>query len=287
MLPKGFDNLVKMAIKERPKHPKTSEEIWKKMLPVIFMGGKRSEPDIIFVINMLNNRKLLALDNILKINAEDWRDAVIETINERTSRMQDEDLKIMLKEMQKEIFRLSASIKGSARFVEKLGPKKLADMLDTKEKTWKFIEDMANNQDVSNIKYTKIIIWIHSMGYGFDFCPPSWQTKSFLNNEIGPYYQFYEDDKYFMEKASELTEEVKKQVKAATARDVSAAIYYYMMLKSVLPPRSPLKKKCTPEAVVKFMIKKKLTLTDLSNASIDAEEKEKMLNDFFHFLNKS
>ena len=114
---KGFYDLVALAMKERPEHPKTREELWEKLLSVIFMGGKRSEPDIQFIIKLLRSKNLVQFDQVLAIKGEDWRDKVEELLNERTPRIQDADSKAVLKEFQKEIFRISYSIKGSARFL--------------------------------------------------------------------------------------------------------------------------------------------------------------------------
>lgn len=283
---KGFEELVALAIKERPEQLKTLKEMWDKFLFIVFMGGKRSDPEIQFIINMFKGKGLLALEYVLKTDGEDWREAVDTLINERLQRMQDEDLKTMLKDFQKELFRVSASIKGSARFFKSMTPQTIASQLTTKEKTWEFIEGLVSNEDVPNIKYTKIILWLHSIGYGYDFCPPSWQTKKFINSEIGPYYQFYDDDKYFMKKAEEFADEMKKKIKGATTRDVSAAIYYYMALKSTLPPRSAVKKDFTPATIVQFLKKKKLSLKDVSAAFTDFDEKEKLVESLFDFLGK-
>ena len=51
--PKGFNELVKLAAKERPAKPKSTGEIWNRFLFIVFMGGKRSEPEINFLIRML------------------------------------------------------------------------------------------------------------------------------------------------------------------------------------------------------------------------------------------
>ncbi|MCX6815628.1 MAG: hypothetical protein NT120_02140 [Candidatus Aenigmarchaeota archaeon] len=281
---KGFDVLVKLCMKARPEKPKTVEDIWNKFLYIVFMGGKRSDPEINFLINMFKSKKLLDLDFVKKTDGEDWRDAVIEIIKQRTARIKDEDILLMLKDFEKEIFRISASIKGGARFFKKeeITPEKLGSMLDTKEKAWEFIDGLAVNEDVSNIKYTKIIIWLHSMGYAQDFCPPSWQTKQFLNNEVGPYYQFYDDDKYFMKKAQEFAEGVKKKIKCTT-KDVATAIFYYTTLKNMLPPRSPVKKSFSPETVVKFLKKKNLTLVALSKMFSDFDERQKLAEQLNYF----
>lgn len=283
--PKGFDDLVKLAMKERPAKPKTTEEIWNRFLFIVFMGGKRSEPEINFVIGMLKPKKLLDLDFVQKTDGDDWRDAVNAAINERVPRIKDEDILAMLKDMQKEIFRISASIKGGARFFKKnaITPEKLGNDINTKEKTWEFIEGLVKDEDVSNVRYTKIIIWLHSLGYAPDFVPPSWQTKKFVNDYMG-YYQFYEDDAYFMKKAQEFAADV--GVKGATPRDVSAAIFYFIALKSMLPQRSFEKKNFTPAALIKFMKAKKYSLAAISEKLGSFDGREELAEEIYRFLGK-
>lgn len=285
-VPKGFNDLVKLAMKEQPSKPKTVEEIWEKFLKIVFMGGKRSDPEINFMINML--RPQLGLDHVRKTDGEDWREAVEKILDDRTKRIKDEDILAMLKDFRKELFRVGASIKGSARFFVKnnIKPETLDRLLSTKELTWEFIEDLAKDEDVSNIKYTKIIIWLHSIGYADDFCPPSYQTKSFVNEVYG-YYQFYEDDKYFMGKAEEFAGEIKKQVKKATARDVATAIFFYVTMKNMIPPRTPEKKRFTPAMLIKFLTAKKLTLKSLSERLGEFDSREKMMEDIYEFAHKT
>ena|SRR3989338_7881326 len=284
MIPKGFMELVKLTSKEKPDKPKSTGDIWDKFLFIVFMGGKRSEPEINLLIKLL--RPLIDMGYVRKTDGEDWREAVEKTINERASRIKDEDILVMLREFQKELFRVSASIKGGARFFfnNNVDVEFLEKSLKTKESTMQFIEDLVNDEDVSNIKYTKVIIWLHSMGYANDFCPPSYQTKSFINEVYG-YYQFYEDDKYFMKKAEELSEEIKKDAKA-TVRDIASAIFYYVTLKNMLPPRSPEKKKFAPETLVKFLKSKKMSLKNLSECLSDSEKREDLMQSLYDFLQK-
>jgi hypothetical protein len=287
MVPKDFEELVKIAMKERPGKAKTTEEVWNKFLSIVFMGSSRSEPEVNFIINMLKQKKLLDFDYVSSTDGDDWRDAVNEILNERIPKIKDEEITDMLKALQKEIFRISASIKGGARFFKKseITPKKLDELLDTKEKTWQFIDDLAKNEDVSNVKYTKIIIWLHAIGYADDFCPPSWQTKQFVNEVYG-YYQFYEDDKYFMKKTEELSDEIKKKVKGSTARDVSSAIFYYATLRGMMPPRSPQKKKFNPGMLIKFLESKKLTLKKLSEHLGDMDKRLELIDEINGFMVK-
>src|SRR3989338_5138885 len=103
-IPKGFIELAKLASKERPAKPKSREEIWNRFLFIVFMGGKRSEPEINFIINMLSSKKLLDLDFVKKTDGEDWRDAVSAVVSERLSRIKDDETLEMLRDLQEEIF---------------------------------------------------------------------------------------------------------------------------------------------------------------------------------------
>ncbi len=286
MIPEGFIGLVKLAMKEKPKRPRSTEEIWNKFLKVAFMGGKRSEPGINFLINIFKTN--LAMDYVAKKGGEDWREEVEKVLDERMGRIKDEDMLIMLREFRKDIFRIAASIKGSARFFEKekISPDTLNELLKTKESTKEFIENLAGDEDVSNVKYTKIIIWLHSMGYAGDFCPPSYQTKAFVN-EIYGYYQFYEDDKYFMSKAGEFAGEIKKKIKTASVRNVATAIFYYITLKSMLPPRTREKSRFTCATLLKFLKAKKMTLKTLSESLSDFEKREKLMENLYGFVAKN
>jgi hypothetical protein len=284
---KGFEDLVKLAMKERPAKPKDVKDVWDKFLYIVFVGGKRSEPEINLLLGMM--KPITDIDYVGKASGESWRDAAAKIIDERLARIKDEEILIMLRELKSELFRISASIKGGERFFRKnsISPEKLDELLSTKEKTWEFIENLADDEDVSNVRYTKIIVWLHSMGYAQDFCPPSWQTKKFVNNEIGPYYPYYEDDKYFMKKSEEFAEEIKKKVKGATTRDVSMGIFYYTALKNMLPPRSPEKKSFNATMLIKFLKQKKLTLAKVSELLADFDGRDKLAESLGGFVHKN
>lgn len=284
-IPEGFCDLVKLAIKSRPKKPSNSDEIWDRFVRIVFIGGKRSDADVSIIINILKKNGLLSYEYVLKTTGEDWREAASKAVDERLSRVQDDDMKTMLKDFQKEMFRICASIKGGGRFFKQneISPEKLEEMLSTKEKTWDFIEGLAKNEDVPNIKYTKVIFWLHSMGFGQDFCPPSWHVKKFVNEVFG-YYQFYEDDSYFMQKAAEFGDEIRKKIKDATNMSVSSAMFYHMSFKSMLPQRSMEKKKFKAPMILKFLKTKKLALDDVSKKMSMQGERDELAQAFYDFV---
>jgi uncharacterized membrane protein len=283
MIPPGFPRLVEMTMNERPQRPKNDAEIWDKFLFIVFMGGKRSEPDINFLLRIL--KPFTPLEYVLKTDGDDWREVVEKAVDERLSRIRDEDAQIMLREFKKELFRITASIKGSARFFQSnsINIKTLENLLTTKDKTWEFIEELASNEDVSNIRFTKVIIWLQSIGFAQDVVAPSWQTKNFVNEVFG-YYQFYDDEKYFMKKAEEFAEEVRKAVPKATTRDVASAIFYYTSVKGMLPLRSPEKKKFSAALLVGYLKSRNMTLRNISEKLADYEGREEFMEGFYSFL---
>src|SRR3989344_1027949 len=102
-MPKGFDALVKMTMKERPEKPKSTEDIWEKFLHIVFVGGKRSEPEINFIISLLKSKNLLSLDYVKATDGDDWSEAVGKLIDERVLKIKDEEILLMLKEFGKEL----------------------------------------------------------------------------------------------------------------------------------------------------------------------------------------
>ena len=82
----------------------------------------------------------------------------------------------------------------------------------------------------------------------------------------------------------EFTEEVTSKVKGATARDVSVAIFCYMSVKRMFPPRSAEKKRFTPLVLAKFLKKKKWKLKDLSEKLAVFDGQEKLGEEILKFI---
>ena len=283
-VPGGFADLVKAVIKE-PAHVAAGSEIWDKFVRVILMGGSRYDTEITFLVNILKSTKLLDLNYVNSINGEKWREEIEAFLKERLSRISDEESSEIINSVLGDLFRISASLKGSARFFR---DKKLIEhigiLTKTKESTGTLIEDIVNSEDVPGVKYTKVIMWLHSIGRGKDFAPPSRHVKDFVNKDIGPYYQFYDDDKYFMGKMNEVTAQL--NIRNATVMDVARAAFYYRTLKSMLPQRSKQSKAFTPLQLLKFMKSSKLSFAALSEALEDSEKKHNLMEKINRFMDK-
>ncbi|MBI2580050.1 MAG: hypothetical protein HYW27_04060 [Candidatus Aenigmarchaeota archaeon] len=277
----GFENLVILVKKDMPlRKAGNTGEMWKKFLRIVFLGGGRGDAEIDYITGLLKNET--AYDFVLKTRGEMWQEAVMDRLDKALKKEKDERKAYAINSLKKEIFRVTASIKGSARYFErtKMGPETLGNMCKDKESTWEFIEELAGDQDVTNIKYTKIIIWLHSVGYGKDFCPPSRQAKDFVNKDLEFRYQFYEDDKFFMEKMQEFAQKFPR----ASVYDVSKAAFFFRTLKNMLDTRGPEYKKFTPGAMLSFMKRNKFSLSDISEMLSDFDMRESLPEQLHTFM---
>ncbi len=274
-IPDGFEALVKLVIKEQPLasfSPKTDKEIWEKFLRIVFLGGSRSDAEINYLLEIFG--KALELDYVTKTRGEPLESELSKIINAKLKSEKNGQLQNALQNLDNELFRIVASLKGAARYFEKtkMSPGILDKFTADKEKTWEFINELVEDEDVTNVKFTKVILWLHSVGKAQDFCPPSRQIKDFSNKDLGPYYRFYEDDKYFMERIQSFSEDLKKKIPKASVYDVSKAIFYYRACKHMLANQRGFQ----PSSLMRFMKKQKLDLKKLSLALGNIKKREKL-----------
>jgi hypothetical protein len=272
-MPEGFILLLKKIKKEQPISkfvPKNDKEIWEKFLRIVFLGGSRSDAEINYLIGMFG--PAIELDYVNKTRGEAFESELSKIITQRIKIEKNQNIGEMLQGLDNEMFRIVASMKGAARYFErvKMSAANLEKMTKDKETTWEFINELVEDEDVTNVKFTKVILWLHSVGRGEDFSPPSRQIKDFCNKDIGPYYRFYEDDKYFMNMMQEITEEMKKDVPKLTVYDVSKAAFYYRVAKGMAGNA----KGFTPKTFLNFMKKEKMDLDKFSGMLGDIKKRE-------------
>ena len=279
----GIEDLVKTVQKEIPiAKAKNTEEMWEKFLRIVFVGGGRGDAEISFILKVLKNET--SYDFVLKTRGEAWQEAVLSQLDLKMKKEKDERKLQALESVKKEIWRLTASIKGSARYFErtKMSPDVLEKMCKDKDSSWEFIEELADDEDVTNIKFTKIIIWLHSVGFAQDFCPPSRQVKDFINKDLELRYQFYEDDKFFMQKLQEFA----LKFSSSTVYDVSKAIFFFRTLKSMLNNRSTEYRKFTPDAMMGFMKRNNFSLKDINELLSDFDMRDGLPEQLHKFMSR-
>lgn len=269
-IPVGFEEVIKWSMTDKPEKLK-GDELWNKFVQVALIGGGRSEADINIILGYFKKDGLLKLDKVNKLNGDKLSEEIEKVLKKRMEKMEDED-KVFLDNLLKDLFRTVACIKGLGRFFDR---KKVIENIDkftdTDDKTSEFIEEIAEDEDVTGVRNTKVILWLHSIGRGKEAIPATRQIKSFVNNEIGPYYQYYEDDKYFIKKIEELVAEIKKKNNTITTYDVTKAIFYFISLKSMVP--RGFGKSFTCIKFMDFVKKNKLTGKKISESLSNVENK--------------
>ena len=272
--PTGFKELV-AAVKKDPVPVASGREIWEKFCRVVFIGKDRSDAEISFVMGML--KKYIDYDYVLAMDGEDWESAVHLFLKERLGKIRDDNAEAAVSGVLRDLFYITASIKGGARFFKKKGVfENLATLASTKEKTKELINEIAEDGDVAGIKYTKAILWMQYCGLAKDFAPATKQLKTFMNSDVGPYYQFYEDDDYFTKRAEEMSADFPD----ISLSDVYRAIYLYRTFKSAMPRGS----KFTPKKLLDFMKKKKLSVTKVFSKLSDVEGREELAEKMSDFM---
>jgi len=280
-IPKGFADIVKLVMKE-PVPKASGTDVWNKFVQAALIGGSRSEAEIRMIMGFLEKDGLLKLDKVNGLSGSEWSAKVTKVLEKKLKALKYEEDKAVVRNFLKELFRITASIKGGARFFARRNVVKDIDKLTSDENAEEFADEISEDEDVANVRQTKAILWLHSIGRGKNLAPPTRQVKSFINTNIGPYYPYYEDDRYFMKKALELTDEVKKKLKGATAFDVSRAIFYYGSVKSMVP--RGFGKLFTPVRFIAFLKKKKLTIKKLADTLGNVEKRYKLTEDVDRFV---
>lgn len=264
--PEGFAELVKMASKIKAK-PAAGNAIWEKFCDILLIGKDRSEPDMDFVRVLLKD--FLDYEFVKKTTEFGWHDKVEEFLKQRREKIRDEESKEVITGMIRDLPFIASSVKAGSRFFEE--KKIISDvesLTKTSEKTESLIKELVEQPGFG---YSKAIMWLHSIGRGEDFAPPTRHLKSFINSDVGPYYQYYEDDEYFMKQAREMAKDFPK----ASMVHIYKAVYFFRTFKSVMPRGS----KYTPKKLITFLKKKKLTLEKVQEMLGDWDTRNSILEE--------
>lgn len=267
--PEGFELLVKLA-KKSPSEKVEGKEIWNKFCKIVLMGKDRTEMEISFAANLL--RKYLDYDYV-KVKSEfGWHDDVEKFLIERLEKIRDEDSKRLISGLLRDLTYIASSIKEGMNFFEKRNLiEKIDELTKTREGTENLIKSIVEDGEIPGLGYTKTILWLQSTGRAKDFAPPTRHLKAFLNNDVGPYYQYYEDDAYFMKRAMDM----KKDFPNTELVYIYNAIFLYRVFKSATPRGS----KFSPKHLVKFMKNKKMSFEALRRSISNSEKRDAIIEE--------
>ena len=275
--PEGFLELVERSKKFKIQKAK-GKDMWYKYCKIALIGKGRYDAETSFLLNMLKD--FFDFDSIMDKTGEDWRDEIRDFLEERLDRIRDKDIKEFISDLLDNLFSFSATVRGGARFFKK---KKVFDKIDAytknKEKSREFVQELVDDKDVPGISYAKAILWLHSIGRGVNLAPPTAQLKKFLNNDIGPYHQYYRDDEHFMKRADEMDKEFEDTGMIYIYR----AIHLYKTLNIFLP------RGCSfgPNSLLNFLDQEDMTIKDLEEQINDIHKQEKLKDNLHSFMGYS
>ena len=264
--PEGFGDLVSMAAKLKQK-PASGKEIWDRFCDTALMGKDRYEPEIRLLRAMLSG--FLEYDFVKKSTEFGWHDKVEEFLKQRMEKIRDEQSREAISGAIRDLPYIASSLKAGSNFFE--SKKMLADIASltkTPEQTEALIKEIT---ELPGFGFSKAIMWLHSIGRAADFAPPTRYMKTFLNSDVGPYYQYYDDDDYFMKKFAEIAKDFPKTSPAS----VYKAVYFYRAFKSSMPRGS----KFTPKKLIAFLKRKKMGLEKLQEALSGHDTREAILQE--------
>lgn len=262
--PDGFSDLVKLAGKN-PVNKSKGKEIWDRFCEAALIGKERGEPQIAFVKSFLKSQ--LDYDFVSKSNEFSWHDNVQEFLKDRLEKVRDEESRQIISGLLRDLTYLASTIKQGQKFIESRKIIKDTNAIEGKEQD--IIKAIVEDREITGMGFVKVILWLQSAGFAKFFAPPTKHLKAFINNDVGPYYQYYEDDAYFMKKAQEIAKDFPK----ASLADIYRAIFFFRIFKTALPRGS----KFTPKKLVSFLKKKKLSIAKLQEMLKDRDEMDKLM----------
>jgi hypothetical protein len=264
--PDGFAELVKMASKSPLKQAK-SKEIWEKFCDSALIGKDRGAPQIEFLKNFLKEQ--LDYDFVKKSNEFSWHEHAQEFLKERIEKIRDEESRQIISGVLRDLTYIVSTIKQGADFFEKRNLLKDPKAIDGKEQ--EIINAIVKEREITGMGFVKTILWLQNCGFAKDMAPPTKHLKAFLNNDVGPYYQYYEDDDYFMKRAQEMAKDFRK----ASLSDIYRAVFFFRIFKSAMPRGS----KFTPKKLLSFLKKKKISLDKLQEMLKDRDKMDQLMEE--------
>lgn len=275
--PLGFEELVE-RVKEVKVNKLKGKDIWYKYCKIALIGKGRYDAETSFLLNMLKD--FFEFESVLDKTGEEWRDGLRDFLEGRLEKIRDQDIQEFISDLLDNLFGFSATVRGGARFFEKKDLfDKIDDLTKNKEKSWELVEDIVEDKDVPGISYAKAILWLHSIGRGVNLAPPTAQLKKFLNNDIGPYHQYYRDDEHFMNRAEEINEDFEDTEMIYIYR----AIHFYKTLKIFLPRGCGF----DPEDLLGFLDDQDMNIEDLEEKINDINKQEELKSKLYSFMGYS
>jgi hypothetical protein len=306
MLPKGFIDLIKKVIKEYPleQDPLDKAELWKDFTWCVFVKGDiRTNADINYIHETLWNAGILEKELILKKDEQEWIELTKKFLNVKipsldgnkrgalSGLMLTKDIKC-LKEAALFFDRnnMSANFLRSKTIDKNTTDNFLNQITSQPESS--YITGKSNLDKIFNIGLTKAILWLQTYGLTKDYCPPSGQIKSFVNNEIKKLSWFQKktsnlsDWEYILLIRNFNKKEIIPVIPEATTRDTGLAIWFWKTAQTLLTG-SRLKNEFTPIKLLEFMKSNGIDLLELNERMSNIDKVKELTDNIKEFLNTS
>lgn len=227
-VPNGFKKLVEMAEIQRFKSKKSKtvkndEEMWSHFCWAVLLGGNRTEAEVNYVFEILDNNRLLERSNLSSDWLVDAANVLSDAKDDISNDEDNADGKISaIKKIKVEISNIETTLKSAdeifnrrisridADYLQKIAtcknPKKKIDEenkliadIASKDENWYLHAGTKHPYKIPGIAYTKAILWMHGCGIGLDYipdnnhsvkflkeCNPQWTAKEFflINHEF-------------------------------------------------------------------------------------------------------
>ena len=269
------------------------QEIWKQMVWVLFLGGRRSEAAVNYIFDLLVANNLIDYDDMVKFRSDDWDDwdeKVRAVLEKELSSVRDEDREDVLKNLLSEVRGRNDRenplfyIRSAMRYFreEKIDWQVIEKRTRTEEGTVEFMREMyfygqgvENYKKITGFGASKAALWLYSLGKALGEVPPTSHVKNFINFDVRQreYNEAErEDDVIIAEMKDFVEKQVRPKIPGVTVKDVQTTVWLWKSCQGLLSLAGRgLKSKLTAEKMAAFVKKRRLNYVTSRLADLDKQ----------------
>lgn len=197
-IPNRFTDLVEIVEKTYPKtHIVESDEyLWSRFCWTVLLGGNRTEAEVNYVYNLLNEYDLIDRESL----EDDWVESSIECLKDAEDEAEEPSLNGKVGAIHKikvDLENIYVTLRNADNIFENMGinTEYLQKIAGNHEKEKKILAEIASQDEVSAVKttyvskhpnkiwgiaYTKALLWLKGCGVALDFVPNNNHSLKFL-----------------------------------------------------------------------------------------------------------
>ena len=289
-VPNRFPNLVEIVENAYPKtHLVESDKyLWNSFCWTVLLGGNRTEAEVNYVYNLLNEYDLIDRESL----EDDWVESSIECLKDAEDEAEEPSLNGKVGAIHKikvDLENIYVTLRNADNIFENMGinTEYLQKIAGNHEKEKKILAEIASQDEVSAVKttyvskhpnkiwgiaYTKALLWLKGCGVALDFvpnnnhslkflkeCDKSWTNKDFfvVNGNFNKVCNHLDVDPYY----------------------AGLALWYYETTKSLVSRKNS--KFYNPGKLIQIMVNNEIDIADIDTylSEIEClEELKEILN---------